>query len=91
VWVKLPSAMLQSRGELAVLNGANAALVDTEAGWELVQFEEAELVDEETWKLTRLLRGQQGSEPAMGAGAEVGARILFLTGAEQRLDLAEAV
>jgi hypothetical protein len=46
-------------------------------------------VDEETWKLSRLLRGQQGSEPAMAAGAEVGARILFLTGAEQRLELAD--
>jgi hypothetical protein len=89
VWVKLPSALLQSRGELAVLNGANAALVETGAGWELVQFEEAELVDEETWKLTRLLRGQQGSELAMAAGADVGARMLFLTGAEQRLDLAD--
>ena len=59
------------------------------AGWELVQFEEVELVDEETWKLTRLLRGQQGAEPAMASGAEAGARILFLTGAEQRLDLAD--
>jgi hypothetical protein len=89
VWVKLPSASLQSRAELAVLNGANAALVETEAGWELLQFEEAELVDEETWKLSRLLRGQQGSEPAMSAGAEIGSRVLFLTGAEQRLDLAD--
>ncbi|HEV7693251.1 MAG TPA: glycoside hydrolase/phage tail family protein [Hyphomonadaceae bacterium] len=89
VWVRLPSAALQSRSELAVLNGANAALVETEVGWELVQFEQAELVDEETWKLSRLLRGQQGSEPAMAAGAEAGVRILVLTGAERRLGLAD--
>jgi len=47
-----------------------------------------ELVDVETWKLTRLLRGQQGSEPANAAGAVIGARILFLARAEQKLEVA---
>jgi len=89
VWVSLPGAGIQSRSEGAVLNGANAALVETEAGWELIQFGEVELVDVETFRLGRLLRGQQGSEPAMAAGAEIGARILFLTGAEQRLGVAD--
>lgn len=89
VWVSLPGAGLSSRSDSAVLNGANAALVETEAGWELIQFASAELVDVETWKLTRLLRGQQGSEPANAAGADIGARILFLTGAERRLDVAD--
>jgi hypothetical protein len=35
-----------------------------------------------------LLRGQQGSDDALAAGAPVGARFLFLTGAEQRLSVA---
>jgi hypothetical protein len=88
VWVNLPGAGLSSRNEGAVLNGANAALIETETGWELIQFAEAELVDVERWKLTRLLRGQQGSEQANASGAAIGARILFLTGAEQRLEVA---
>ena len=72
-----------------MLNGANAALVETEAGWELIQYREAELVGEETYMLSGLLRGQQGSEPAMAAGAAVDSRILFLTGSEARLNVAD--
>ena len=87
--VALPGAALSSRSEGAVLNGANAALVETTAGWELIQYREAELVDEEIYKLSGLLRGQQGSDDALAAGAAEGARILFLTGAEQRLDVAD--
>lgn len=89
VWLTLAGQSLSSAGEMAVLNGANRALVETDAGWELIQFQRAELVDVETWKLSDLLRGQQGSEGAMMAGASAGARILFLTGAEQRLDVAD--
>ncbi len=89
VVVSVAAADLQSRSEGSVLNGANAALVQTAQGWELVQFAQAELVDVETWKLSGLLRGQQGSEPAMAAGAAVGARIVFLTGAEQRVEVSE--
>ncbi|HVY88247.1 MAG TPA: glycoside hydrolase/phage tail family protein [Hyphomonadaceae bacterium] len=89
VWVALPGPAPSSRTEGAVLNGANAALVATEAGWELLQFRDAELVDTETYKLSYLLRGQQGSEEAAAAGAAVGSRIFFLGGAEQRLDVAD--
>ncbi len=89
VWVTAVGGDLESRSEGAVLNGANSMLVETEAGWELVQYREAELVDVETYKLSGLLRGQQGSEPAMAAGAVEGARVLFLTGAERRLDVAD--
>lgn len=89
VWVTLPSAALSSRSESAVLNGANAALVETTAGWELIQYRDAELVEEETYKLTGLLRGQQGSEPAVSASAAIDSRIVFLTGAELRLNIAE--
>jgi hypothetical protein len=89
VWVSVPGNGPASRTEAAVLNGANAMMVETAAGWEMIQFVEAELVDVETYRLTKLLRGQQGSEPAMAAGAEIGARVAFLTGAECRLDVAD--
>ncbi len=89
VWVRVSGPAIQARSEAAVLNGANAALVETEAGWEMIQFVGAELVDVDTYKLTTLLRGQQGSDDAMAAGAPAGVRIVFLTGAEQRLDIAD--
>ncbi len=89
VWVRVSGDGPSSRSEAAVLGGANVAFVETEAGWELLQFLEAELVDVETYRLSGLLRGQQGSESAMAAGAPVGARIVFRTGAEQRLQVAD--
>jgi hypothetical protein len=89
VLVALPGIALSSRSENAVLNGANAALVETEAGWELLQYREAELVGEETYRLGWLLRGQQGSDSAMAAGAAADSLILFLTGAETRLNVAD--
>lgn len=87
VWVTVAGGPLASVTESAVLNGANRALIETSAGWELVQFQQAELVDVDTYKLSRLLRGQQGSEDAMAAGAAVGARVAVLTGAERRLEV----
>lgn len=89
VWVALSGTALLSVSKSAVLNGANRALVETGDGWEMIQFLEAELVDVDTYKLTGLLRGQQGSERAMAAGAGVGARVVFLIGAEQRLAVAD--
>lgn len=86
VWAKLGGGALASREDGAVLNGANTALIETAYGWEMMQFADAELVDAGTYRLSRLLRGQQGSEPEMAAGADVGARIVFLTGAEARLE-----
>lgn len=80
---------LSSRDEAAVLNGANVALVQTDAGWEMIQYQQAELIDVDTYRLGGLLRGQQGSEAAMAAGAAVGTTVLFLTGAETRLDVSD--
>jgi len=62
VEVLLSAGSLASVSELAVLNGANAALI----GEELVQFQNATLIAENTYRLSRLLRGRQGTEWAMG-------------------------
>ncbi|WP_312144783.1 glycoside hydrolase/phage tail family protein [Brevundimonas sp.] len=62
----------------AVLDGGNALALETAAGWELVQYRRAELVGGEVWRLSGLLRGQQGSEDASAAGAVVGAVVVFL-------------
>lgn len=89
LWVRVSGDALSSRNEAAVLNGANVALVETAAGWEMIQYQQAELVDVDTYRLSGLLRGQQGSEEAMLEGASAGANVMFLTGAESRLDVAD--
>jgi hypothetical protein len=88
IWVDVVGGDLASRTDLAVVNGANAALVETAAGWEMIQYRDAVLESEGRYRLYFLLRGQQGSESAMAAGAPEGARVVFLTGAEQRFDIA---
>jgi hypothetical protein len=74
VEVILTSGSLASVSELAVLNGANAALI----GSEMVQFENAQLIGESTYKLTKLLRGRQGTEWAIDSHV-VGDRFVLIT------------
>ena len=83
--VRLEGAAPESALERAVLAGGNALAVETAAGWEVVQYRSALLVGPETWRLTGLLRGQQGTEAEMRAGAGAGAAVVMLDG-----DLARA-
>jgi hypothetical protein len=79
VRVRLHGGALSTRSEIEVLNGANAAaLQNADGGWEIVQFADAELVDGQTWRLSKLLRGQAGSEPAMAAVLPPGAPFVLL-------------
>ncbi len=73
--VRAPAGGLASAAKAAILNGANAALLETDAGWELIQFQMAELVSEDAYRLSGLLRGLQGS--SIGAAA-AGARFVLL-------------
>jgi hypothetical protein len=72
------------RGELSglpdaqVLAGANALAVATEDGLEIVQFAHAEIIGNERYRLSRLLRGQSGTEPQMRLGASAGAAAVLL-------------
>ncbi|MGV9008660.1 baseplate multidomain protein megatron [Brevundimonas sp.] len=78
VVVRLEGRDPENRSDGAVLGGANALAIETETGWEIVQFRTATLVGDGVWRLTGLLRGQQGSEGAMQAGAEAGAVCVVL-------------
>jgi len=75
----------ETRSAGAVLNGANAVAVRGGDGWEIVQFRDAELLGGGVWRLSGLLRGQQGTEGEMGAGA--GAVVVFLDEALARLEV----
>jgi hypothetical protein len=77
--VELFSGTLAGIPDIDVLAGGNAAAVKTSAGgWEILQFAEAELIGPLEYRLTRLLRGQCGSEQAMAAGADAGADFVLL-------------
>lgn len=82
VTVKLSSGELASVSRLQLLNGANLAAIRSIAGaWEIVQFETAEELAADTWRLANLLRGQAGTDDAMAAGAAAGAVFVLLDAA----------
>ncbi|MEK6745499.1 MAG: glycoside hydrolase TIM-barrel-like domain-containing protein [Pseudomonadota bacterium] len=74
--ILLGNSQPQSVTELAVLNGANAALL----GDEIIQFKTATLVSEGKYTLSGLLRGRLGTEWAI-SGHVAGERFALLDGA----------
>jgi hypothetical protein len=76
--VRIAGGSLASLSDAQVLNGGNAAALCTPAGWEVLQFAHAELVDGNIYRLSRLLRGQLGSEPAMADLLPAGAAFVLL-------------
>ena len=79
VVLTLRSGHLASGDDAAVLAGSNRIAVVTEAGGEVVGYAGAELLAPQTYRLTRLLRGQLGTDFAM-VGADAGARVIVLDG-----------
>lgn len=83
-----PEMSLESRSELAVLNGGNLAMV----GGELIQFRDAVLQADGSYRLSGLLRGRQGTEHAV-AGHVAGEPFVLVDGgglADARVPLAFA-
>lgn len=75
VEIALTSGHLTDGEDLAVLSGVNRIAVETATGWEVIGFAEAELIAPKTCRLTRLLRGLEGTIPG---AAESGARVMVL-------------
>jgi len=90
-WVDLFSGQLVSVTDLELFAGGNALAVESAAGvWEILQFGQAELASPGRYKLTRLLRGQLGTEGAVGNPAPAGARVCVLDTAIAPLSIAES-
>ena len=87
IFVELRRGALASVSEASVLGGANRAAIDTGDGWEIVQFRDAELIDERTYRLDVLLRGQAGSEALVSGVKPAGARFVVLDDAVRPLPL----
>ncbi|PQA87251.1 baseplate multidomain protein megatron [Hyphococcus luteus] len=80
--VRLSYGTLSSKQEEDLFAGANAFAVKSDEGsWEVCQFETAELIGANLWRLTGLLRGQAGTEREALSGASAGARFVFLNAA----------
>ena len=89
--VDLLSGTLEGVTDVALFGGANALAVESAAGqWEIVQAGAAELIAPGRYRLTRLLRGQRGTEHAMGNPAPAGARVVVLDTTLASLPIAEA-
>lgn len=89
--VDLLTGTLESVTDLTLLGGANALAIESAPGvWEIVQAGAAELIASGRYRLTRLLRGQRGTEGAMGNPVPAGARVVVLDTALASLPIAEA-
>ncbi|OQM73603.1 phage tail baseplate protein [Manganibacter manganicus] len=79
IGVELFDAEVVSVAMAQLLNGANAAAIRSASGaWEIVQFQTAEEVTPQAWRLSGLVRGQLGTDDAMLAGALTGADFVVL-------------
>jgi hypothetical protein len=85
-WVTLASV-----SEAAVLNGANVMAIGTGADWELFQFTDAELIAPGRWRLSRLLRGQFGTDALMPQAWAPGAALVRVDAALAQIDLPQAL
>ena len=89
--VDLDGGALSSITPAALLEGGNLAAIECGAGlWEVIQFETAEEIAPDRYRLTGLLRAQGGTEDAMAAGATVGANFVLLDAACEALGLTRA-
>lgn len=70
VEISLQSGTLESATELQVANGANLAVIGSEAaGYEIVGFKTATLTAPDTYLLSGFLRGRRGTEAFVGGHA----------------------
>ncbi len=90
--IRLSAGTLSSLGDLFVLGGANA-LAHPERRWRLggsCNSPTPNSPRRTIWTLTRLLRGQAGTEGAMRAPVAAGARVVILDGALKQLVLRQS-
>ena len=79
---------LSSVGRLPVLNGRNRiAVLSLDGIWEIIGFENAQEISAGRWRLTKLLRGLNGTTDAMLAGAAAGTAVVVLNAAVRPLGL----
>lgn len=88
--VRLLSGSLSSTDEAGLLNGANLAAIGdgTAEGWEIIQFQQAELIGENLYRLSKRLRGKAGTDALGFAGWPKGSWFVLLDAAVPQITLA---
>lgn len=77
--VTLASGVLASVTDIALFAGANAFAIESSPGeWEIFQAGDCTLIGPQQYRLSRLLRGQKGTEGKMGNPTPAGARFVVL-------------
>ncbi|SDR39823.1 glycoside hydrolase TIM-barrel-like domain-containing protein [Pseudovibrio sp. Tun.PSC04-5.I4] len=77
--ISVSSGTIESIPDLELFTGDNAFAIETAQDiWEIIQASKAELIALSTYKLSRLLRGQRGTESAIGDSIPAGARVIRL-------------
>ncbi len=90
--LRLYGGALSSATDLAVLNGANVmAIGDGSGDWELLQFARAVLLEPGVWTVSRLLRGQAGTESLVPQVWPAGSHVVLLDGGPQQFPLLQAM
>lgn len=77
--IEVSEESLESQSDVSVFAGANTLAVETASGWEVLQFAEATLQSSKVYRLSRLLRGQLGTETMMAEGSAAGACVVLLS------------
>jgi len=91
VYLELLSGTLESVTDLRLFGGENAlGVAQPSGGWEILQFGDAELLAPGRYRLSRLLRGQRGTDADMAPMVPAGARVVVLDTALAQLPVAEA-
>ncbi|WP_122464664.1 baseplate multidomain protein megatron [Brevundimonas lutea] len=85
--VRLEGQAPESRSARSILAGAGAVAVEAGSGWEIVQYRRADLIEPGLWRLSGLLRGQQGTDGEMRVVSAIGARVVVLDDALVRLEV----
>ncbi|MES2906364.1 MAG: glycoside hydrolase/phage tail family protein [Pseudomonadota bacterium] len=84
--VVLSTGTLSSIEENDLFSGGNSAAVQhADGAWEIIQFQNAELIGEKTYRLSTLLRGQLGTEHLSTDTLDEEALFVFLDGAQVSL------
>ena len=91
IYADMIDSTLESVTDLRLFAGENAmAVAQPDGAWEILQFGRAELIAPGRYRLSRLLRGQRGSEDDMAPMAAAGARVVLLDEQLTALPVAEA-
>jgi len=88
--VRLTSGALSSISDQALFSGGNVALIGhpSISGWEVFQFRDATLIDQDTWALSMRLRGQRGTDGIIPLAWPIGSTVVIVDQALRQIPIA---